>query len=208
MNKSIENTWKESFINDQLGIPKINELYNRKSLSIVEGIISEFERGVLMQIPVAVGVFLWTLWLDNDNALFWGIISASPCLIWFYIGREQAKGLRSIKHESNCYQYLLSIRAELSSLRKSNKRLVISSVPIILFPMLLYTYFKQEGKSLGEIIGVEGFNFPTLSIFLLLPIMTMIAYLIAALFFKNKEPQVGISINTLIQEIEELKESE
>ena len=42
MNKSIENIWKEGFTNKDLIIPKINDFYNKKSISLVEKIIDGF----------------------------------------------------------------------------------------------------------------------------------------------------------------------
>jgi hypothetical protein len=66
--------------------------------------------------------------------------------------------------------------------------------------MLIYTYFNQQGKTIGEIFGVDGLNYPTISIFLLIPILTLIAVLIFDFLSKNKT----FDITSLIKEMEEL----
>ena len=206
MNKSIENIWKEGFANEHLVIPKINALYNQKSIGIVEKIIKQFKKEILLLLPLALCLFLFNLWLDNDKAVLWGIISALPCLFWFYLGKRQLKSIVNIDYKANSYQYLISIRQRLESIRQFNKRLAVSSVPITLFPMLVYTYYNQYGKSIGEIFGVEGLNsWPTISIFLLLPILTLVAMLLARFFFRGNIEGKTTGINSLIQEMEELR---
>ena len=51
MNKSIENIWKEGFTNKDLMIPKINDFYNKKSISLVEKIIDGFKKEVALKFP-------------------------------------------------------------------------------------------------------------------------------------------------------------
>ena len=46
MNKSIENIWKEGFTNKDMVIPKINNFYNKKSISLVEKVINTFKKEV------------------------------------------------------------------------------------------------------------------------------------------------------------------
>lgn len=205
MNKSIEDIWKEGFSNENLTVPKITAFYNQKSISTVERIIIQFKREVLFLIPLAICLFLFNLWLDNNNAIFWGIISATPCLIWFYLGKKQLKSIVNIDYKTNSYQYLVSVRLKLEKIRLFNKKLAISSIPITLFPMLVYTYFNQQGKTIGEIFGVEGINLPTIAIFLILPVFTLIAALLAELFFQKNQFRKLNELDTLINEMEELR---
>lgn len=204
MDKSIENIWKEGFANEELILPKVNELYNKRSISMVEKVIDQFKKEISLLIPAAVCVFLFNLLLDNDHAVFWGIVSALPCFAWFYIGKRQIKLVRSIDYQSNSYQYLVSIRSKLERIVQFNKKLAISSVPIILLPMLIYTYYNQQGKSVGEIFGIEGVDLPTIYIFLLLPVFTLISGLIAKLFFKRNLAEKTNGIKSIISEMEEL----
>ena len=71
--------------------------------------------------------------------------------------------------------------------------------------MLLYTYFNQAGKTIGEIFGVDGLNFPTVTIFLMLPILTLAAMIIAQIQFKRVATKTTVGLDTLIGEMEELR---
>ena len=206
MKMSIENIWKEGFTNENLVAPKIVELYNKKSISIVENVIKKFKKEIVLLLPLGVLMFFFNIWLDNDNAGFWGLVSAIPCVVWFFIGKNQLKAIKTIDYKSNSFQYLVSIRKKLETIRKFNKRLTIYSVPIILFPMLIYTYYNQYGKSLGEIFGVENLNWPTISIFLMLPLFTLGAMIIAELLFRSGGTKKMIGIDSLINEMKELSQ--
>lgn len=207
MNKSIENIWKEGFAKENLVIPKIKVLYDKKSISIVEQIINRFKREVYALLPLAVVIFLFNIVLDNDQAVLWGIISAIPCFVWFYLGKRQIESIKNIDYKANSYQYLISIRNKLEKIRVFNKKLTISSVPIMLFPMLVYTYYNQKGKSIGEIFGVEGLEYPIITIFLILPVITLFIYILAEFLFKKDLIEKRTGINTLIHEMEELRDS-
>ena len=204
MNKTIENIWKEGFTNKDMVIPKINDFYNKKSISLVERVINTFKREVAFLIPLGVCFFLYNIWLDNDNAAFWGAVSALPCLVWYYLGKRQIKSIEDIDYKASSYQYLVSIKEKLERIKRFNKRLILSSVPISLLPMLIYTYYNQRGKSIGEIFGVEGLDLPTETIFLILPIVTLFALLFAEIYFKTRFVKNSNKIGSLINEMEEL----
>ena len=205
MNTSIENIWKKGFTNKDMVIPKINDFYNKKSISLVEKVINTFKREVAFLIPLGICFFLYNIWLDNDNAAFWGTMSALPCLFWYYLGKRQIKSIEDIDYKASSYQYLVSIREKLKRIERFNKRLVLSSVPISLLPMLIYTYYNQRGKSIGEIFGVEGLNLPTETIFLILPILTLFALLFTEIYFKRRFVKNTNKIVSLISEMEDLR---
>ena len=200
MDKSIEQIWKNGFLNEDLLIPKVKSLYNQKSISMVENIINKFKKQILLLIPLGILVFIFNIILDNENAIFWGSISAIPCFGLFLLGKKQLKELKKIDYKSNSYDYLVSIKEHINQIRSFNKKLILTCVPLGLLPMLIYTYFNQQGKTIGEIFGVDGLNYPTISIFLLIPILTLIAVLIFDFLSKNKT----FDITSLIKEMEEL----
>lgn len=102
-------------------------------------------------------------------------------------------------------KYLISIREKLDKIRRFNKKLTISSVPILTLPMLVFTYYNQKGKSIGEIFWVDGLNFPTETIFLLLPIFTLAAMAFAQFLFKKDLKEKTKDINALLKDMEELR---
>ncbi|BDS10269.1 hypothetical protein [Aureispira anguillae] len=204
--KSIEDIWKEGFFKEgNLYAPKVNELYHRKSKHSVEQILQGFKKEVQLLIPLAIILFLFNIVLDNDNSVFWGIVCALPCLLWFYLGQRQLKSLKQIDYGASCYDYLLSVQHQLDKIHHFNKRLSVSSVPIILFPMLIYTYFKNPNKTMGELFGIESWDWSSLTIFGLLPLMTLIAFGVAEVSFKKAKKSRNIKIDELIKDLEELK---
>ena len=204
MEKSIEQIWKKGFLNEDLIIPKIKSLYNQKSISLVENIINKFKKEVMLLIPLGMLVFISNIIFDNDNAIIWGFISALPCFGCFLLGKKQLKEIKEIDYKSNSYDYLISIRDKLNHIRSFNKKLIITCVPLGLLPMLIYTYFNHQGKTIGEIFGVNSLDFPTISIFLLIPILTIVAVLITDFLFKNKSRNKRLDIDSLIKEMEDL----
>ena len=204
MEKSIEQIWKKGFLNEDLIIPKIKSLYNQKSISLVENIINKFKKEVMLLIPLGMLVFISNIIFDNDNAIIWGFISALPCFGCFLLGKKQLKEIKEIDYKSNSYDYLISIRDKLNHIRSFNKKLIITCVPLGLLPMLIYTYFNHQGKTIGEIFGVNSLDFPAISIFLLIPILTIVAVLITDFLFKNKSRNKSLDIDSLIKEMEDL----
>ena len=206
MEKSIEQIWQNGFLNKDLVIPKIKSLYNQKSISLVESIINKFKKGVLLLIPLGILIFLFNITLDNDNAIFWGFISVIPCFFGFLIGKNQVTSIKEIDYKSNSYDYLVSIREKINQIRRSfNKRLIITIVPLGSLPIFIYTYFNQQGKTIGEIFGVDGLNYPTIAIFVLIPIFTIVILLIAEFPLSGNIPKSkALEIDSLIKEMEEL----
>tara|TARA_B100000575_G_C23103718_1_gene636916 strand:+ start:1081 stop:1707 length:627 start_codon:yes stop_codon:yes gene_type:complete len=204
MEKSIEKIWENGFLNEDLITPKIKSLYNQKSISLVESIINKFKKKVLILIPLGILFFIFNIILDNDNAIFWGIISAAPCFGWFLLGKKQLKAIKEIDYKSNSYDYLVSIQEKINHIRRFNKRLIITCVPLGFMPMLIYTYFNNQGKTIGEIFGVDGLNYPIIAIFSIIPILTIIAVLIDDFVFKINLKGKTLGIDSLIKEMEEL----
>ncbi|WP_339758438.1 hypothetical protein [Algoriphagus aquimarinus] len=205
MDKSIENIWKNGNAKKQFRIPNIEKLYNQKSISYVEKMIIEFKSEVYILIPATVLSFLFSIWLGNDNAIYWGIIASFPGLVWFFIGKSQLKSLIKLDYQLSSYDYLVAVKTKLISIRKFNRNLIVSSSPILLFLLLIYTYYKQVGKTIGEILGVDGLNYPTISLFLLLPIFTLLLAIVAQIHFKTVNRKTTTKISKLIGEIEELR---
>ena len=205
MDRSIENIWENGFENKKHIVPKLEKLYNQKSISYVEQMINGFKWEVLILIPATLLIFLFNIWLDNDNAIFWGAISSIPSVFWFFIGKVQLKSLIKLDYQASSYDYLVSIRMKLISIRKYNRNLAITSVPILLLPMILYTYFKQTGKTIGEIFDINGLNYPTITLFLLLPICTVLVAIISQIHFKTVASKTTAAIDVLINEIEVLR---
>ena len=56
--------------------------------------------------------------MDNDNSTFWGLVSAIPCIIWFYLGKRQIKSILKIDYKVSSYHYLVSIKEKIEKIAK------------------------------------------------------------------------------------------
>ena len=206
MTQTIENIWTDGFLKEQGPLmPKINNFYDQKSIHIASRILRKFKRDVWMLIPISLVLFVFNLILDNDNSFFWGTISVLPCLALFYVGIKQFNSLRNINYGADCYDYLVSMRDKLNEITRYNKTLSTIMVSVYLFPMLLYTYYNNPDKTLGEIFGVPSLNWSNLTLFLLLPVIVFIAYFMIEMSFKQDKTR-DKRIGSLIKEMEQLKE--
>ncbi|MEO9483784.1 MAG: hypothetical protein ABJG47_10080 [Ekhidna sp.] len=205
MKQSINHIWKKGFADEKLVAPRINQLYSQKSINVVELLIGRFKKEIISLIPLAIAVIAINIILDNDYAILWGFIGAMPLLLFFYLGKRQIKSLINIDYKSNCYEYLISVRDRINSIAKFNKRLSISSVPILLFPMLVYTYYNQKGRSIGDLFGVEGIDLPIGWIFMILPIMMLVAFIVAEFVFNISMKRNTATLTAIIEEIEVLR---
>jgi hypothetical protein len=206
MKQTLESVWEDGFLQEKTSLtPKLNDFYNRKSTHLIDKLLRSFRVEVWILIPLAFVQFFFNIVLDNDNSAFWGVICALPCILWFFLGIKQINSLKKISYGASCYDYLVSVRKKLYEITNFNKRLAISSVAIIMFPMLLYTYFNNQEKTIGEIIGIESLNWPSLTLFLILPVITLLALALFEVGFKQTNYSRDKKINFLIKEMEELR---
>lgn len=206
MERSIENIWKEGFINEgALKAPIINDIYNQKSKHLIDRVLKRLRIEVWLLLPMAVAIFALNLALDNNTAVYWGIISALPCLLWFFVGQRQMNSLRDIPYGADCYEYLLCVKQKVQEIANFNKRLIITSIPILLFPMLIYTYFNNQGKTIGQVFGFESVHWHILTIFLFLPVAMVGSFIVAEISFRWAKRKSNNKIDMLIREMEELR---
>jgi hypothetical protein len=107
MNQSIERMWKEGFTNtDAIVIPKINDLYNKKSNLIIDKIERMYRTNIKLLYWLAA---FFILACSSYGAPFLGIYIA--CLLGFVIieGKKQIKKFEKVDHGANCYQYLVTV---------------------------------------------------------------------------------------------------
>src|SRR5690606_13631363 len=105
MEKSIEMIWKEGFLkNEDIVIPKINDLYNQKSKSIVDKIMRMMKINNIVLIIIATLLLTYTL------------ISGMPVLVGIFLlllfttpaihSSIEIKNVPNIDRNKNSYLYL------------------------------------------------------------------------------------------------------
>lgn len=106
MEKSIEQIWKEGFLKSHdLVIPKLNDLYNQKSISLIDKMIQMFKInlwGIIAFAQVAlIGLSILGLPLV-------GVLIDVMFLVVAYFSYRHWKGLKSLDTTKSNYEYLVS----------------------------------------------------------------------------------------------------
>ncbi len=109
MEKSIESIWKNGFINNEnIVIPKLNNLYNQRSLHIIE----KFRRIGKINL-IGIGIFSFGVLIAAllTGVYVVGIAIASILAYIVYVGVKQSEELDKIEMGDNSYEYLKSFDA-------------------------------------------------------------------------------------------------
>lgn len=108
MEKSIENIWKEGFLNeDALIAPKVNNLYNRKSIHIIE----KFKKMFLINIwGIAIGSLLLFIASYFAGALLAGSIVLTMMCWVAYTAYCELQALERIDKGQSSYTFLKSFQ--------------------------------------------------------------------------------------------------
>jgi hypothetical protein len=203
MEKSIEQIWKEGFINEKALIaPKLNDIYNQRSHNLIDKLIRKMEFEVKLLIPMSIFVGIINTFIAEH--IVWGILSFIPFIPFFIMGRKQLKSVRNLDYNLNCYEYLKSVDQKFKSILRFNEKMTVIVVAIFLFPMLLYTYFNQQDKTFGEIFGASEIGGSNLLIFLILPVILFISWgifrIASKVIYKER-----VKMQVLIEDMEALQ---
>lgn len=203
MKKSIETIWRDGFLKaTDLSAPRLNNLYNQKSQHITDSLIKKMRKEMWLMIPASIIPVI--ICIAVGNHFIWAIISFLISIPWFFIAKKHYEEIKNIDYSDNCYDYLKQVKDNLTRITNFNQKLSVYSVPVILFPMLIYTYFNNIDKTFGEIVGNAALGGSNLWIFLFLPIMTLFSYFLFK-FMLRVGSSVGNKINRLLIDMEELR---
>jgi F0F1-type ATP synthase assembly protein I len=108
MEQSIETIWKQGFLNgDALIAPKVNDIYNMKSMHIID----KFERLSLMNIRgIIIGASLLFLMSYFAGASLAGAIILLMMLYVAYTAHHELKALEKIEKGQSSYAFLKSFK--------------------------------------------------------------------------------------------------
>ncbi|MEL7249509.1 MAG: hypothetical protein AAFZ63_19755 [Bacteroidota bacterium] len=204
MEKSIENIWKEGFINEQaLVVPRINNLYNKKSTHLIDRLLRTGSRNV---IGIAIGAVL--------VFLFFTIIGSWPaglalCLLLFvlaYYTRLQGQKLASIDKGQNSYHFLQSLQGTLQEMTQTYQRIYQYLYPMIVLLFGLGFMYTNNADKVWAKVAQE---FPEMSWYYGLPSMAIIALLVftvltALLARPLYRFDIGIIYGPILRNLEEM----
>jgi len=185
MEKSIENIWKEGFLkSDAILAPKINNLYNQKSIHIIDKFKRMFKINLIAIVAFSI-VFLivsFFVGIPITGAIFFVTLS-----VLVIINKKLLNDLEKIDMGVSSYQYLKAFNQWIKKQVSINKKMSRFLYPIIFMSMILGFWFKNaEGIPLGErlvneiLIGFPDiyliYRVPLIGIVIVLLILVLLAF--------------------------------
>lgn len=176
MEKSIETIWKEGFIkNDALVAPKLNDLYNQKSIDIVE----KFKRMYKINRIAIVAFAILIIPLSYiTRMIYMGIPMSLLFIAITIIAQKFSKQLDTIDKNTSSYEYLSSFDKWVKDMIAINSKLSTFMYPYIFIAMVLgFWFIEVEGNILGSML-INGIiaEFPTTSLVNGFPILLLIPF--------------------------------
>ncbi|MBT34042.1 MAG: hypothetical protein CMO01_30635 [Thalassobius sp.] len=209
MEKSIESIWKEGFLKtDNLNVPKVNNLYNQKSIHIIEKMKSRFDKNLKAIIIGAVAFLVITFFL---NMLITGVIFF-VLLIWVYlVNKKLLQSATEIDNNTNSFQYLKAFHQWLNQMMLENIKLARVYYPLFFLAVVIGGYQTPlSSGSIGELVVYKILmKYPDTNVVFGLPLFFVIGIsVITALlaFFADKIYRWDFNIvyGTLMSKIEDI----
>lgn len=185
MEKSIENIWKEGFLkSDALIAPKINNLYNQKSIHIIDKFEKMFRINLIAILAFSTVFLIASFFVGIPIT---GIIFFITLSVLVIINKKLLNGLVDIDKGDSSYQYLKSFNQWIKNQIAINKKIATFMYPIIFASLILGFWFKDaEGSLLGErlvheiLVGFPNtyliFDIPLIGIVIVVLILGILAF--------------------------------
>ncbi|MDO6516735.1 hypothetical protein [Zobellia uliginosa] len=185
MEKSIENIWKEGFLkNDALVAPKINDLYNQKSIHIIDKFKRMFKINLIAIVAFSFAFLIVSFLIGIPIT---GILFFVSLSVLVFINKKLLNDLEKIDLGISSYQYLKAFNQWMNEQVSINKKISKLLYPIIFISLILGFWFKDaEGMPLGErlvkeiLIGFPDtyliFGIPLIGIFIVLLIIALLVH--------------------------------
>lgn len=181
MEKSIESIWKEGFLNkDALVAPKIMDLYNKKSIHIIDKFKRMFKIN-LIAIVVFSSVFLVVSFFMGIPLM--GIIFFATLSVLVVVNKRLLNDLEKIDKGDSSYHYLKAFNDWIKEQVSINERGSRFLYPIIFLSFVIGFWFKDaKGMILGERLVNKLLNsYPEMYLIQGVPLVGIIAVLIVVI---------------------------
>ena len=178
MEKSIESIWKEGFLNkNALVAPKIMDLYNRKSIHIIDKFKRMFKIN-LIAIVVFSSVFLVVSYFIGIPIM--GVIFFITLSILVIINKQLLNGLEKIDKGESSYQYLKAFNDWIKKQVNINERASRFLYPIIFLSFIFGFWFKDaNGTLLGKrLVNKLIVSYPEMYLVQGVPLLGIIAVVV------------------------------
>ena len=151
MEKSIETIWKSGFLDSNaLVAPKVNDLYNRKSVHVIE----KFERMFRFNLKaLAIGGILGWVGLTLLQLPITGAVLFLTLMAVLFVNRKKWKDLKQIDRSVSSFEYLSSFDRWMKDQISSNRKMARFYYPILFLGTALGLWFSVHGPHLLELFG-------------------------------------------------------
>jgi len=216
MNKSIETIWKEGFLQDDaLVAPKLNDLYNQKSIHLID----KFERMYkLNHNGLIIFAFIILLISFPIGLQYMGVPMFFIFLGMAILGKKQNASLQHIDKNANSYQYLKSYDNWLKEQTTFYTKIYRYVYPLIFLSVVLGFWFLDFGEEnpLGKsfVMWLQGefpnsffaAIFPVIGLLLILSIAGLISYFSGRFYQSDLRSIYGNLIDKLEELITDMEE--
>lgn len=179
MEKSIESIWKEGFLKtDALVAPKLNDLYNQKSIHLLDRFEKTYKWNLIFLVVFAFVVLIISIPVGMK---YMGIPMFFILNILVFISKQHFDSLKSIDKTQNSYQYLKAYDSWLNKKITAIAKVYSVVYPLIFLSMVFGFWFLDVGDKgfLGNIITawlVE--EFPSISLVAGVPLFGIIGVVV------------------------------
>jgi hypothetical protein len=145
MEKSIESIWKEGFLkNDMLVAPKLNNLYNQKSKTLIEKIQRMMKINLIMILAASLLILVW--WYFND-VLYLGIfIFALLNAVAIYGVIQMDRMKKTIDYGESSYHYLKTFHHWISNVIENNTKLMRFFYPLMFIAAAGTVWYSNDNE--------------------------------------------------------------
>lgn len=182
MEKSIESIWKEGFLNkDALVIPKLNDLYNRKSIYVVDKYKRMFKKNIIL---LFVAAFVMLIGAFSIGMPYLGVPMFFMLNALAIVDIRLSNRLDKIDNKTTCYQYLKTLNNWM--IHKTRVNIIMARIlyPYVFISIVLgYWFFYIDGSTIGDIIMNRLFQvYPAMPLIFGFPVFGILGLMIIAGF--------------------------
>ena len=219
MERSIESIWKEGFLNnDSLVAPKINNIYNQKSIDIVEKFRKMYKTNIIAIVLFAFALLPFSL---VTNMFYMGIMMFILFMVLIYFAHGFKKKLEMINKNTNSYKYIKTFQNWTVEMRAFNSKVSRFLYPYVFISIFSGFWFGALGEAnpgdniLAKLITkfpemITVFGFPLIGIFVFLFIIGLLALIgpkIGEWDLKIVYGRILKRLDVLLNDMEELRNS-
>lgn len=217
MEKSIESIWKQGFLNsDALVVPKLNDLYNQKSMHLID----KFKRMFKINLnAIIAGSILFLVFSFLMGIPLMGVGFFLTLIMIVIVNRRLSRGLNKIDKSESSYHYIKAFDNWMKQQVSVNRKMARFYYPLFFLSIALgFWHYHFDGKSLGEAVtnklisnypGIDlVFGVPVFIILGVIVLMALLAYLGGRIYnWDLKVVYGGVleKLDEIIADMEELR---